>query len=738
MSTVCLIKSNEIVNGSNLFESDDNIVTWDSDLELLENGYKMFYICGALTDFRAATPNLKNGHCMFCANCTMDDRTIRFSSESLENGEHMFNDGTGRIGTLHLRSNNTLESFWKFPKLKNGQWMFSGTKTYVYQMDDSNGVPLHGYVSFPTMETGACMFYNYRFTDGNSFWLDDVMPKCVNFYGMFASSNLQSFGCTKFFDGLNGQEFGNSTPLRQAYDNLSSSDEHYSFGANYNYFASFSDMFENCHVLESFEGGIASLSGSTRNNLSTNGIECNKMFRNCSKLTTVQFGDGLMDGVKSAYGMFQNCEKLQEFTPNNSQGILTDVRYMFENCTSLKHVKIDMRQVTSHYRTFYNCTNLETFYGGLSSLTDGTSMFEGCSKLTTFTSDLSSLSDGTNMFYNCRNLATFTSDSSGSPVNLSSLTNGQWMFSECSKLTTFYSDLSSLANGYYMFSWCENLTTFDSDLSSLTNGTSMFYGCSNLTSFTSDLSSLNYGYWMFYYCTALTAFTSDLSSLTNGDSMFSNCENLTTFTSDLSSLTNGASMFQNCENLTTFTSDSSGSPVNLSSLTNGTSMFSSCSNLNTFTSDLSSLTNGYCMFCGCSKLTTFTSDLRSLTNGYCMFQGCKLNATSLASIANTINDVNDKSSSPVINIGTEHSFDNLTVDEKTSLATIINKGWTVHLDNYGSVTLEDLGIFMGSVYDIVEGSPYIPDASSWNSDFTSEGIISQVTSVHDGFAWTNS
>lgn len=141
------------------------------------------------------------------------------------------------------------------------------------------------------------------------------------------------------------------------------------------------------------------------------------------------------------------------------------------------------------------------------------------------------------------------------------------------------------------------------------------------------------------------------------------------------------------------------------------------------------------MFHDCYELTTFTSDLSSLTNGNYMFYYCKLNATSLANIASTINDVNGKlATSPTLDIGTEHSFDNLTDDEKTSLATIINKGWTVRLNNYGSVTLEDLGIFMGSVYDIVEGSQYIPDASTWNADFTSSGLV--VTSVHDGYAWT--
>lgn len=38
-------------------------------------------------------------------------------------------------------------------------------------------------------------------------------------------------------------------------------------------------------------------------------------------------------------------------------------------------------------------------------------------------------------------------------------------------------------------------------------------------------------------------------------------------------------------------------------------------------------------------------------------------------------------------------------------------------------------------YAIVEGSPYIPDASTWNDDFTSSGIV--VTSVHDGYAWND-
>lgn len=106
MSEVCLIESNEIVNGSHLFDNDDNIVSWDSELKLLENGYRMFYHCNALTDFRALTPKLSNGEEMFCAGGDLDNKTIRFSSESLENGTYMFSDGFSSIGMLHLRSNH--------------------------------------------------------------------------------------------------------------------------------------------------------------------------------------------------------------------------------------------------------------------------------------------------------------------------------------------------------------------------------------------------------------------------------------------------------------------------------------------------------------------------------------------------------------------------------------------------------------------------------------------------------
>ena len=94
MSEFCTIKSKEIVNGSKLMYSNDKIVIWESDLDVLENGNLMFYHCNALTTFKAKTPNLKRGLSMFSAiqNTTNNSNyaTIKLDLDNLENGEQMF------------------------------------------------------------------------------------------------------------------------------------------------------------------------------------------------------------------------------------------------------------------------------------------------------------------------------------------------------------------------------------------------------------------------------------------------------------------------------------------------------------------------------------------------------------------------------------------------------------------------------------------------------------------------
>ena len=89
MSTVCLIKSNEIVDGSTLMWLNFNLKSWDSDLSSLSNGYYMFAECYNATDFRADTPYLENGFGMFYYFGTNNSTpsSIEINLSNLENGE---------------------------------------------------------------------------------------------------------------------------------------------------------------------------------------------------------------------------------------------------------------------------------------------------------------------------------------------------------------------------------------------------------------------------------------------------------------------------------------------------------------------------------------------------------------------------------------------------------------------------------------------------------------------------
>lgn len=48
---VCKIESEKIVNGYCLFDGNDSLQKWDSDLSSLEDGGAMFYNCTAMDTF---------------------------------------------------------------------------------------------------------------------------------------------------------------------------------------------------------------------------------------------------------------------------------------------------------------------------------------------------------------------------------------------------------------------------------------------------------------------------------------------------------------------------------------------------------------------------------------------------------------------------------------------------------------------------------------------------------------
>lgn len=208
---------------------------------------------------------------------------------------------------------------------------------------------------------------------------------------------------------------------------------------------------------------------------------------------------------------------------------------------------------------------------------------------------------------------------------------------------------------------------------------------------------------------------------------------ITTWSDSLANLRIGEQMF-GYSSITNWT-------VDMPLLWKGDTMFYNCKSLTSFSGSLQSLTSGWNMFCGCSTLTDVNiTSLSSLNDGTAMFGGCALSYQSLLNILNALPTVTTER---YIDITiADSAVEDLITDERFADAieipgwgnspyTFNHKGWQIALTSQS-------GVIIGnnySEYAMVEGSQYIPDASTWNDAFASSGIV--VTSVHDGYAWND-
>ncbi len=220
--------------------------------------------------------------------------------------------------------------------------------------------------------------------------------------------------------------------------------------------------------------------------------------------------------VANSGALFANFENLKtvEGLENLYTGNVTDMSYMFYNCSSL--VSLDL-------------SNFDT-----SNVTIMVEMFSDCMRLTTL--DLSSF-------------------------DTSKVTNMSDMFFECSSLTTLdlsnfnTSNVTSMAG---IFSYCDNLTNIklsNFNTNNVTDMSSMFFGCESLK----DLNIRNF----------------ETSNVTDMSYMFGNCTSLTTLdvsNFNTSNVTDMIYMFHGCSNLATL--DISG--FHISKTTNVGNMFLQC------------------------------------------------------------------------------------------------------------------------------------------------------------------
>ena len=299
-----------------------------------------------------------------------------------------------------------------------------------------------------------------------------------------------------------------------------------------------------------------------------------KMFYNCSKLTSIQFGDGFnTSNVTDMRGMFQGCSKLTNLNLSSfNTSNVNSMASMFKWCsglTSLDLSSFNTSNVTDMHELFRGCnklTSLNVSSFNTSNVQRMDAMFYGCSGLTSL--DVSNFNTS-NVVLMTRTVDTvldyYTGYSGGQEVQIAR--NNELfrfgMFAQCSSLTSL--DLSSFNTSKVtdmrgLFDGCKNLTSLNVSSFNTSNVKymdAMFRGCSSLTSL--DLSNFNTSHVVsmgdvhrFFYNSGSAGQYGDYRYQTNGG-MFENCTSLSSldlsnfYTPNVARMYN---MFRNCTHLT--------------------------------------------------------------------------------------------------------------------------------------------------------------------------------------------
>ena len=139
------------------------------------------------------------------------------------------------------------------------------------------------------------------------------------------------------------------------------------------------------------------------------------MFRDCSKLTSLDVTHFNTANVTDMSSMFSNCSSLTslDVTRFNTAKV-TNMRAMFSSCSSLTSLDVtnfNTAKVTNMRYMFYICSSLASLdvtHFNTENVTNMNSMFSSCSSLTTIYASskfvTTQVSDSRFMFYNCKKL----------------------------------------------------------------------------------------------------------------------------------------------------------------------------------------------------------------------------------------------------------------------------------------------------------------------------------------------
>ena len=225
------------------------------------------------------------------------------------------------------------------------------------------------------------------------------------------------------------------------------------------------------------------------------------------------------------------------------KNFLTNLSYMFYNCSSLKSVDLSSfksSNVTDMSFMFYKCSSLNSIdlsSFDTSNVSNMSSLFRGCSslkKLDLNSFNTSNVKDMGEMFRGCSSLEIIYLF----VFNTSNVINMEAMFENCSSLKSINLasfDTSNVINMSGMFYKCSSLKSLDLsnfNTENVTNMSSLFNGCTYLESL--DIISFNTNNVidmssMFSNCIALKSIDFSnfiINNATKTTCMFFNCENL--------------------------------------------------------------------------------------------------------------------------------------------------------------------------------------------------------------------
>ena len=303
---VANIKTNEIVNGTNMF-SGTSLESFNSDLSSLVDGNRMFYKT-SLASFSGDLSSLVDGYQMFY-NTSL--KSFNGDLSSLVNGTNMFVDSesfesfSGDLLSLvdsnSMFFNTPLKSFsGDLSSLINGYRMFYKTPLASFSGDLSsltNGNSMFTNTSLTSFSRDLSSLVNGYYMFSNCISLKSFngdLSSLVNGGAMFSSTSLASFS-GDLSSLVNGADMFSSTSLASFSGDLSS-------------LVNGTNMFSNCASLTSFSGDLSSLVNGT-NMFSSTSLDIESVELICDVLPN--------------YNTENGGKKLKTATWNSSEGKYT-------------------------------------------------------------------------------------------------------------------------------------------------------------------------------------------------------------------------------------------------------------------------------------------------------------------------------------------------------------------------------------------------------------------------------